>query len=153
MSSIHSAISAVHEAIYARLSGDATLTAMLALKVQTGTPAVLNHVGAGQEYPYVLISGAREKSDHTFGGPSTGLGWNVMVPVYSMSQKTSDLEALTIHNRVVALLNFYAMTITGFTHVTCQYAPGGDVTGQVIVKDVDKLKTHQVAAEFEVWAS
>jgi hypothetical protein len=76
-----------------------------------------------------------------------------MVPIFSMSRKASDYEALTIHNRVVALLDFAAFTVSGFTHATCQYAPGGDITGQVIVRDVEKLKTHQVAAEFEVCVS
>jgi hypothetical protein len=153
MSAVHTAILPVHEAIYSLLAADTTLTDMLAEKVQTGGPAVLNDVGEGQEYPYVLVHGVNEKSDHTFGGTSSGLGWNLAVTIYSMSRKATDYEALTIHGRVVALLNFAALTVSGFTHATCQYAPGGDITGRTIVRDVDKLKTHQAVAEFEVWVS
>lgn len=145
-----SAIAAVQDAIYSRLAGDSTLVAMLEPHVLTGGPGVLNDVPDGQDYPIVLISGAREKAMHTFGGPSAGKGWDVMVPIFSMSRYRGDREALLIHNRVVALLDFYALTVSGFSQVSCEYAPGGDVTGQVITRDVEKVKTHQVAAEFSV---
>ena len=148
-----SAIKAVQQAIFTRLVGDATLTGMLALRILTTAPAILNDVAEGQDYPFVWITGARERAEHTFGGPSLGKGWIVMVPIFSMSRYAGDLEALTIHNRIVALLDFYELPVTGFAHAICQYAPGGDVTGQVLTRDVEKVKTHQVAAEFQVTVS
>jgi hypothetical protein len=138
-----SAIRAVQTAIYSRLAGDATLLAL-------ATGGVHNDVPDGQDYPHVLISAAREKAWHTFGTAATGLGWDVVVPIFTRSRYAGDKEALEIHDRIVALLNFAALTVTGYTSVMCEYAPGGDMTGQVMVIDVDKIETRQVVAEFRV---
>ncbi len=145
-----SAIAAVQNAIYVTLAADATLVAMLAPNIKTGGPGIVNDVLDGQEYPHVLMSNSRERGEHTFGGPNVGLGWNVAVSLYSRSRKDGDLQALQIHGRIVALLNFQPLTVTGWPNVSVEYAPGGDMTGQVMVLDVKKVQVHQVLAEFDV---
>jgi hypothetical protein len=144
-----SAIRAVQTAIYGVLSADATL-AGLSLTAGTATVGVFNDVPDGQDYPHVLISKARERAWHTLGGRTAGIGWDVMVPIFVMSRYSGDREALQILERIVALLNFSSLAVTGFTSVICEYAPGGDMTGQVMVIDVDKIETRQVVAEFQV---
>lgn len=133
----------VQEAIKSALSSDPTVSTL------TGG-RIYNDVPDGASYPHVLISKAREKAWHTLGGATSGLGWDVMVPIFTMSRYQGDLEALTIHERIVAVLNFAPLMVTGFPKVSCEYAPGGDITGQVMVIDKDKIETRQVVGEFRV---
>lgn len=149
-----SAILAVQQAIYQRLAADATLpTLSLSIDPRTNaltTVGVYNDVPEGATYPHVLISRAREQGSHCFGGASVGLGWQVTVPLFTMSRYQGDLEALQIHNRVVSLLNFYPLTVTGYAYVSVEYAPGGDATGQLVVRDIEKIETRSIEAEFRV---
>lgn len=139
-----SAIAPVQVAIYGALSGD---TGAGGVSTLVGG-RIHNDVPDGEDYPLVMFGKAREKAMHTFGGATSGLGWEVMLPIYSMSRYQGDSEALAIHSRIVALLNYQPLTVAGFTKCDVEYAPGGDVTGQVMVVDIDKIETRQVVGEF-----
>jgi len=143
-----SAISAVQIAAYTAMTAD---TGAGGVHTLVGG-RIYNDVPDGAAYPHVVFGKAREKSEHTFGGVSSGLGWEVMLPIFTMSRYQGDAEALTIHSRIVALLNKWnaGPAVSGFSSVCWEYAPGGDVTGQVMVIDIDKIETRQVVAEFSV---
>jgi Protein of unknown function (DUF3168) len=136
-----SAIRPILEAVVAVLAADATLATLI-----TG---VFNDVPDQQAFPYVLVRTATERGMHTLGGAAVGLGWNNVIRVHVYSRYQGDLEALQILERVVALLNFAALTVTGYTHVTCEYANAGAVA-RVLVEDVDKVETRHIPAEFRV---
>jgi hypothetical protein len=120
--------------LYSTLNGDAFLT---------GLAPVFNDVPESQSFPHVLIGNATEKPWHTLGGASSGLGWNATVTIHIYSQYQGDVEALTILERVVALLNFQTIAVTGFNTVIAQL----DNT-RVLVEDVDKVETRHVPAVF-----
>jgi hypothetical protein len=134
------AISAIQTAIYGVLNGDVTLVALV-----TG---VFNDVPAGQVYPYVQIGSATQRPWHTFGGSSVGIGWNATVTVHIWSRYQGDVEALAILNRVVALLNFQAVAVTGYTTVICELDQA-----RVLVEAVDKIETRHIPAVFRVRVS
>jgi len=141
-----SAIAAVQVAVKAAMAAD-TATGGVSDLVDT---RIYNDVPDGAAYPHVVFGKARERALHTFGGASSGLGWDVTLPIFTMSRYQGDYEALTIHSRIVALLNFQPLTVSGFSKVSVEYAPGGDITGQVMVIDIDKIETRQIAGEFRI---
>jgi hypothetical protein len=63
--------------------------------------------------------------------------------VYSRYQ--GDKEALQILERLVALLNFVNLTVSGYTSAFCEY-----IAGRVLVEDIDKIETRHIPAEFRV---
>jgi len=132
-----SAISAVQTAIYSTLHGDSTLLALV-----TG---IFNDVPEGQLYPYIQIGTATEKPWDTFGGASTGIGWDDTVTVHVWSRYQGDSEALAILNRVVTLLNHVSLTVTGYGTVIIF----SDQT-RVLIEQVDKIETRHIAAIFRV---
>jgi hypothetical protein len=129
-----SAIKAIQTAIFSTLNGDATLTALC---------TVHNDVPESQEYPHIEIGSATEKPWHTLGGASVGIGWNATVTIHIWSRYQGDVEALTILDRVVALLNFTTLTVSGYPTVITEYDQA-----RVLVQDVDKVETRHVAAIF-----
>lgn len=133
-----SAIKAVQTAIYSTLNGDSTLLAL-------ATGGVHNDVPDGQSYPHVLISLPTETPWHTFGGPSVGLGWNVVARVHVYSRYQGDSEALDIHNRIVTLLNFQSVAVGGFTHAAWEYE-----SGRMLVENIEKIETRHMVDEFRV---
>ncbi len=138
MAAAEGGLLAVHDAIYATLSADATLLAL-------ATGGIYNDVPEGASYPHVLISRPREVSKHTMGGSSTGLGWMVMARVYTFSRYQGDKQALQIHGRIVQLLNFQSIAVSGFASAVWEYTHGlSDV------KDIQKLESHFAVAEFDV---
>jgi hypothetical protein len=134
------AISAIQTSIYSALSGDSTLGALV-----TG---VFNDVPEGQVYPFVQIGTATQRPWHTMGGPTTGLGWNTTVTVHVWSRFQGDAEALSILNRVITLLNFAALSVTGYTTVLCELDQA-----RVLVEQVDKIETRHIPAVFRVRVS
>lgn len=141
-----SAIYPVMVAVSAALHGDTGAGGVSTLV----SDRIYNDVPDNASYPHVIFGKARERALHTFGGPTAGKGWDITLPIFSMSRTQGDKEALTIHSRIVALLDFSALSVSGYPHVSVQYAPGGDVTGQVMVIDIDKIETRQVVGEFEI---
>jgi hypothetical protein len=130
-----SSILAIQTAMYGVLSADTTLM---------GLTAVLNDAESNQPYPYVLMSHAHERTWHTFGGADEGIGWNTIVRLHIYSQYQGDLEALTILDRLVDLLNFQTFTITGYGTAWCEYE-----MGRVLLEtNPDKIQIRHIPAEF-----
>lgn len=143
-----SAIGAVQAAMYARMVADSTLTAMLPVSIIDGTPGVFNDAPNEQPYPRVVMSGAREMTNHMMGGASSGKGYVVRVPIFAESQQRADDQALAIHARIVALFDFQPLTVTGWSSVIVEYA--GEAPGRVLIVDVEKVRTRRALAEFAV---
>lgn len=133
-----SATRLIQTAIYTVLNADATLLAL-------ATGGVHNDVPEGQSYPHVLISKASLTEWNTMGGASTGLGWNVVIRTHTYSRYQGDLEALQIHERIVALLHYQTLTVTGYSTVICHLE-----THRVMVEDIDKIETRHVVDEYRV---
>lgn len=138
--------------MYGVLSADATLSG-LSLTVDTETSAyttvrVYNEVPTGATYPHVQISKASETPWHTLGGASTGIGWKNIIRIHVFSRQKGDREALQIHERIVALLNFQPLTVTGFSSATVEYEQG-----RMLVEQIDKIETRHQVGEFCVWAA
>jgi uncharacterized protein DUF3168 len=131
-----SATRLIQTAIYGVLTADATLMA-------AATGGVHNDVPEGQIYPHVLISRATETQWHTMGGASSGIGWKNIIRTHTFSRYQGDLEALQIHERIVALLNYQTLSVSGFTTVIVEYEQG-----RMLVEDVDKIETRHMVGEF-----
>ncbi len=131
-----SATRLIQTAVYAVLSADATLLAL-------ATGGVHNDVPDGQGYPHVLISRATETPWHTMGGASAGLGWKNIIRIHVYSRYQGDKEALEIHDRIVALLNYQPLTVTGYTTAITEYE-----SMRVMVEDVEKIETRHLVTEF-----
>lgn len=139
-----SAVEPIMAAAAALLVGDTTLVAMLATDIRVpADPAVLNDIAEGQPYPYVLLSHADEHPWHTIGGATSGLGWQVLLMVHVYSDAHSDKEANLIRARIVELLNFQPLTVTGYSTVIVEYQ-----RGKLLTEDVKKVKTRHIPAEF-----
>lgn len=131
-----SATRLIQIAVYGVLAADATLLAL-------ATGGIHNDVPDGQAFPHVLISKATETPWHTMGGASTGLGWKNIIRIHTYSRYQGDTEALAIHDRMVALLNYQTLTVTGYSTVICEYE-----SMRVMVEDVDKIETRHLVDEF-----
>jgi hypothetical protein len=142
-----SATSAIQIAIYGVLSADAVIpTLSLTRDAQTGiltTVGVYNDSPEGADYPHVLISKATETPWHTFGTATTGLGWKNIIRIHTYSRYQGDTEALGIHYRIVALLNFQPLTVTGYTSALVEYE-----SLRVFVEDIEKIETRHLVDEF-----
>lgn len=132
----------IQTALATLLAADGTLMALVT--------DVVNDVPARSgpnalEYPYIWISHAVETPWHTMGTATTGIGWNVVVRLHIYSRYQGDKEALDILERLVTLLNFQSVTVTGYATVFCEYE-----TGRVLVEDIDKIETRHIPAEFRL---
>lgn len=137
-----SATAAIQTAIYGVLSADSTL-AGLSLTDETDTVEVYNDAPEGAGYPHVLISKATETPWHTFGVATSGLGWKDIIRVHVYSRYQGDREALAIHDRIVALLNFQPLTVTGYTSALVEYE-----SGRMFIEAIEKLETRHQVDEF-----
>jgi hypothetical protein len=147
-----SATRLIQTAIYGVLSVDSTL-ASLSLTEEIDNPGVFTTVGVYNDvpedatYPHVLISKATETPWHTMGGSAVGLGYKDIIRIHTYSRYDGDLEALQIHDRIVALLNFQPMTIAGFGSTMTEYEQG-----RMFVEDIKKIETRHWVDEFCVRA-
>jgi hypothetical protein len=133
-----SALSAVHAAVYAVLKNDATLT--------TRAPGgVWDHVPQDPTWPYVRLGGFVEDPDDTFGRQ----GRKVSFVVHAWSQYAGVAEGYTIIDRVIALLRYTALTVTGWQHGDTRHITS-EVDEPMLVDDV---QVQHVWAEFEVLVS
>jgi hypothetical protein len=144
-----SATLAIQTAIYGVLSADATLAGLsLSIDTSTGavtTVAVYNDVPDGATYPHVLISDSIERPWHRFGGATTGIGWYDTVRLHIYSRYQGDKEAYQIRNRLVAMLNFQPLTVSGFSGSMVEYKPG-----RLLREAVEKIETRHVVDELHV---
>lgn len=131
-----SATAAIQTAIYAVLSADATLTGL-------ATGGIHNDVPDGEIYPHVLISKAVETAWNTFGPATSGLGYKNIIRIHIYSRYQGDSEALAILGRIVALLNFQPLTVSGYTSALVEYE-----SNRVFVEDIEKIETRRLTSEF-----
>jgi hypothetical protein len=133
-----SATRAIQTAVYGVLNGDATLQTLAA-------GGVHNDVPDGEVYPHVLISRATETPWHRFGGRTTGLGWKNTIRIHVYSRYQGDKEGLEILERVVSLLNFADLAVSGYSGAVVEYEQG-----RVLVEAIEKIETHHIVGEFSV---
>jgi hypothetical protein len=134
-----SSLEAIQTAVYTRLSGDSTLLALCDL--------VLNYEPEEPPATFIVIGNATEQGWNTLGGTSAGWGWDTTVTVHIYSYYKGDLEALQILGRVTTLLNFYALSVSGYTTVICEY---GDKLTKVMVETKNKQERRHIAAVFSI---
>jgi hypothetical protein len=92
--------------MYTRLSGDATLTTTLGA-------AVYDDVPDGAALPYVAIGDVTEAPNDTMGKT----GRDLTVTVHTWSQYQGMREVKQIQNRIDALLDRWAPTVSGWAAV------------------------------------
>lgn len=124
----------VQTAIYNKLKNDATLTSLV-----TG---VFDFVPKSQTLPYIEIGEAIDNVFNTF----SKQGRDITETIYIVSEYEGYKEALTILDRVVALLDYQTITLTGgHSLVYIRYD-----NGATALFEVDNNRTRQVVARFRV---
>jgi len=98
----------LRQALYNRLTGDATLAGMV-----TG---VFDYVPETQSFPYIVIGEFTEAPDHTF----TEEGRIVTGALHIWSDKKSDMELLQIADRLTYLLDHNEFPVAGWNMVASE---------------------------------
>jgi hypothetical protein len=98
-----------------------------------------------QTYPFVLMDNGLEKPWNTLGGRTVGNGRELTIRLHIYSRYKGDKEVLQILKRLVELLDFAELTVSGYQTVLIEYDGA-----RVLVEDRDKLETRHVPAEFQV---
>lgn len=130
-----SALSAVHAAVYAALSADATLAAR-------APGGVFDHVPQDPTFPYVRLGGFAEDTDDTGGTQAR----RVQFVVHGFSTYRGAKEVYAIVDRVIALLRYTALTCVGWTHDDTRH-----VTSQLDEPELlEDVQLQHAWAEFEV---
>jgi hypothetical protein len=137
-----SSLLAIQTAIAAVLTGDATLVGLVG-----GAKNLRNDEPESPPSEFIVVGNATEQSWNTLGGPDAGWGWDVSLTIHIYSYYQGELKALQILNRVTALLNFQAVTVTGYPTVICQY--GDDMT-RVLLETADKQQRRHIPAMFSI---
>jgi hypothetical protein len=141
-----SALYAVQAAVYARLKADSTLEALLAPSILDGTSGVFNDVPDNQAYPYIDIGeDSTERPWNTIGGPTSGIGFDDRIVVHIWSRYQGNTEGSLILQEVMRLLNFYDLTVSGYTSVICNFD-----NVKCLKEQVDKIETRHFPAVFRV---
>lgn len=97
----------LQQAVYSRLNGDATLTTTLGA-------SVYDHVPDSAAFPYVVIGDVTEGPRDTM----ARTGRDVVLSVHCWSQYAGAKQVDEIANRVDALLDRWAPTVSGWTATT-----------------------------------
>lgn len=134
-----SALALLQTSVYALVSADATFTALVGGRFY-------NDVPDGAAFPHVQMGSATERGWHTMGGATVGIGWQGTLTLHVWSRYQGDSEALAIVGRLVTLLNFQSVTVTGYPTVIVEYD-----NARVLVESPppDKLETRHVPAVFK----
>lgn len=134
---IDGALKSIHAAFYSTLHGDSTLLAMVS--------GIYNDAPEAVVYPYVQIGSATSDPWHTFGGTAVGRGFDTTITVHIWSRYQGDLEALNIFDRVMALLDFATVTVSGYGTAIVELDQA-----KALVTTVDKVETRHLPAVFQV---
>jgi hypothetical protein len=118
----------LQQAVYARLSGDATLTSTLGADVYDETPQ-------DAAYPYVVIGEDTELPDDTMGVT----GRSMTLVLHYWSQYPGAREVKQVHARVDALLDRWTPTVAGWSLTETQFE------FFEIVRDPDGITRHGIA--------
>lgn len=102
----------LQQAMYTRLSSDATLVTTLGAQVYDNVPD-------SAAFPYVVIGDVTEGPNDTMGKT----GRDLTVTVHSWSQTKSWKQIKDVQNRVDLLLDRWAVTVTGWsaTHMLQEF--------------------------------
>jgi hypothetical protein len=130
-----SAADAINAAVYSRLSGDATLLA-------TATGGVHDDVFDATSFPYVQIGDTIETPWDAFGNQ----GRTNLVTIHTWSQYQGAKESWTMISRIIALLDRYALSVSGVTLTRCVHERS------MVLRDPDGKTRHGVV-EFRVEVS
>lgn len=103
------ALGPVQAAVYARLTGDATLLALI-----TG---VYDFVPESVEFDYVVIGEATEIPDNRHGG----FGRETTITLHVWSRYRGHSRGQRIAARITALLDHQPLTIDGLHHVSTRF--------------------------------
>jgi hypothetical protein len=141
-----SALYAVQAAVYARLKADTTLGALLAPSILDGTSGVFNDVPDNQAYPYIDIGeNSSERPWNTLGGTTAGIGFDDRIVLHICSRYQGNTEGSLILKEVMRLLNFYDLTVTGYSSVLCSFD-----SVKCLKEQVDKIETRRFETVFRV---
>jgi hypothetical protein len=133
-------------AVYSRLNGDATLAALAAS--DDDTVVVVNDEAEDQSHPFVLIPGAGAQPWNTLG---SAYGWQCELTPIVYSRYEGDLEAIQIAERVIALLNDYTLSITGYTTVICELDPDASpLPVKVKMEYPQKIERRALSIRFQI---
>lgn len=100
---------AVQQAIYAKLTSDATLMGLI--------KGVFDAVPDNQPMPYVVIGEGTEVPFRTF----TSTSYVATITLHIWSGAKGYKEGLAILDRLNTLLDRVSLTVSGFQHIYCEY--------------------------------
>lgn len=133
-----SAIRPVEAAIVALVAADSTFT--------TRCPGGIGSFEEeDQVYPFVLIDNGHEQPWNTMGGRTVGNGRELLVRLHVFSRYKGDREALLIWERLVELLDFATLTVSGYGTVIIEA-----IASRVLIEDRLKLEVRHIPGEFLV---
>jgi hypothetical protein len=132
-------LQAIGAAVFSRLNGDATLTALA---------PIVGDEAEEQQHPFVLLPGAGAAPWNTLG---MAYGWECEITPVVHSRYEGDIEALAIAERIIALLNDYALTIAGYTTVICEVDPDmSPVPVKIKLTTPNKIERRELAIRFRI---
>ena len=99
----------VQAAVYARLTGDATLTGMIS--------GVYDYVPENAAYPFVVIGEALETPDNRHGG----FGRQTVITLHVWSRYQGYAQVLRIGARVTALLDHQPLDMPGLSWIATRF--------------------------------
>lgn len=126
---------AVRKSVYARLSGYAALTSLLASATSVYGHVPQDDTSLSAGFPYVAIGDTTSTAFDT----DTSTGFDVTITVHSFSRGRSPLEALGIMGQVYTAMHRHALTVAGYDLIDCLW----DNTAEVL-QEPDGLTYHTV---------
>lgn len=123
----------IQKGIYDKLTGDATLMALI-----TG---VFDEVPKDQEFPYVAIGTATEVKFNTFDKQ----GRDVTEEIYAYSQYDGFKECLQVMERIAELLDYQVITLASNSLVYIRYDDG-----DTSLSTIDEGRTKQARGRFRI---
>jgi hypothetical protein len=132
----------IQAAVWSVLSGDATLAALA---------PVTNDATEDQTYPFIQIANATAVPWNTLGGTDRNFGWLCTISVHGYSRYEGDNEILTFMQRVIALLNFATLTVTGYATVICELDPDhSPMPAKVLIEYPQKVERRHMPVIFRI---
>lgn len=118
----------IQKAIYAKLTGDSTLMALI-----TG---VLDYIPSNQAFPYVTINDVSVTKQNTFGLK----GKDYVVGIQIWSDYQGNAQSMGIFDRIDELLDYQTLTATGWTQIVhCRFEDFDTLIDKVRDKEVRRL--------------
>ena len=110
-----SAMWVAQEGMYSILSADASLQSLLGGSV--GSPRIFDSVPDNQDFPYAAFGPFNETPLDTF----AKFNKELRATVYVFSKYAGNKEASQAVDRMAALLDGAALSITGYTNIRCRH--------------------------------